>query len=142
MVSQVVSKFGGTSMGDADCMRRSAQVAARQNSRLIVVSATSGTTNDLILLGKTAQSGQWPESEALLRKIRSRHEEIARELDLRPEQAERLSGLLAETESIARGIFLLKDCSRKALDALMSLGERLSSILFTKAMEEALRGQG
>ncbi|MBX3039985.1 MAG: lysine-sensitive aspartokinase 3 [Bdellovibrionaceae bacterium] len=141
MVSQVVSKFGGTSMGDADCMRRSAEVAAQRNSRLVVVSATSGTTNDLILLGKTAQSGQWPESEALLQKIRSRHEGIGNDLGITSEQKARLAEVLEEAESIARGIFLLRDCSLKAMDTLMSLGERLSSILFSKAMSEALKNK-
>ncbi|MCK6598349.1 MAG: hypothetical protein L6Q37_08300 [Bdellovibrionaceae bacterium] len=45
MKKVIVSKFGGTSMGDAQCMLRSAAVSLQQNSTLVVVSATSGTTN-------------------------------------------------------------------------------------------------
>lgn len=139
---QIISKFGGTSMGDAACMRRSASIAVHRGSRLIVVSATSGTTNDLISLGKTAQSGAWAESEALLSKIRHRHESIAADLHLPAELLQQLRDLLSEAESMARGIYLLRDCSLKAMDTLMSLGERLSSILFVEALRQALEKAG
>ncbi|MBX2988755.1 MAG: lysine-sensitive aspartokinase 3 [Bdellovibrionaceae bacterium] len=136
--SRLVSKFGGTSMGDAACMRRSALVAARRGSRLVVVSATSGTTNDLITLGQKAQSGHWEESENLLRRIRDRHLGLGDDLGVPPDDRRRLAELLDEMDSIARGVYLLRDCSTKALDTLMSLGERLSSVLFVTAMNEAL----
>ena len=62
MAKLIVSKFGGTSMGDAGCMLRSSEVAFRQGASLVVVSATSGTTNDLIALGKAAEGQTWPEA--------------------------------------------------------------------------------
>ena len=68
-MSVVVSKFGGTSMGDAACMLRSAEVCFKRNSNLIVVSATSGTTNDLIKLGEVSEKGLLTELEGLLKKI-------------------------------------------------------------------------
>ena len=46
-----VMKFGGTSVGDAACMARTAQIiaaAARKNSCIVVVSAMSGVTNRLV----------------------------------------------------------------------------------------------
>lgn len=142
MAGLVVSKFGGTSMGDADCMRRSAQVAARKNSAVVVVSATSGTTNDLIRLGRTAEAANWDEAEGLLKSIRARHTKLAEELSLDTEGTENLEGLLTEMDSMARGIYLLRDCSLKAMDTLMSLGERMSSILFTAAFREAVGSSG
>lgn len=142
MSVSVVSKFGGTSMNDAACMRRSAAVAARQKSCLVVVSATSGTTNDLIALGQIAQKGDWTGAEGLIRKIRERHLGIGRDLGIADADRARLDVLLDEMESIAKGVSLLRDCSLKAMDTLMSLGERLSSVLFVKAMEEALAESG
>lgn len=137
MPSSVVSKFGGTSMGDAVCMRRSAQVATRQGACMVVVSATSGTTNDLIALGQAAQAGQAEQVKLLTEKIRTKHEKIAS--DLRADKAtwDAMQGLLHEMESISQGAFLLRDCSARAMDTLMSLGERLSSVLFVKAMQES-----
>ena len=113
--SFVVSKFGGTSMGDADCMKRSAEVALKQHSMLIVVSATSGTTNDLIDLAKTAESNSWDAAHLILTKIKIKHLKIARELEMNPEKMAPLDLLFEELESMSRGIHLLKDCSLKAL---------------------------
>lgn len=137
MAGLVVSKFGGTSMGDAACMRRSAQVAVQKNAAVVVVSATSGTTNDLIRLGRGAEAGNWAEAEGLLKHLRSRHTSLAAELKVDREGLNALEGLLTEMDSMARGIYLLRDCSLKAMDTLMSLGERMSSILFTTALREA-----
>lgn len=138
MAKIVVSKFGGTSMGDATCMRRSAQVAARRNASVVIVSATSGTTNDLIGLGRSAEGGRWDEAEKILTHIRSRHLALADELKPPSTELESLTSLLVEMDSMARGIYLLRDCSLKAMDTLMSLGERMSSLLFTSAMREAI----
>lgn len=130
----IVSKFGGTSMGDADCMKRSAELALTQNSKLVVVSATSGTTNDLIELAKTAEKSTWENAQLILTKIKVKHLKIARDLEMSPEKIDNLNQLFEELESMSRGVHLLKDCSLKALDSIQSIGERLSSLLFVEAM--------
>lgn len=142
MAKLIVSKFGGTSMGDAECMLRSAEVSYRQGSSLIAVSATSGTTNDLIALGKTAESKNWEEAEKILTKIREKHMKIANDLSLAGGSSRKLETLFEEMNSLAKGIHLLRDCSVKAMDTLMSLGERMSSVLFTEAMSQVLQKHG
>lgn len=132
----VVSKFGGTSMGDASCMLRSADVSLQRKSNIVVVSATSGTTNDLIKLGEVAEQGKLAETESLVKKIQEKHHAIAKELKANDSAVQELNKLLAEMDSIARGIYLLRDCSLKAKDVLMSLGERMSSVLFTVALQK------
>lgn len=131
----IVSKFGGTSMGDAACMNRSADVSFQRKAKIIVVSATSGTTNDLIALAREAELGTWENSAGLIKKISDKHHKIADDLKLTPTRREQLSLMLSELESMSRGIHLLKDCSLKAMDSMLSFGERLSSLLFTQAME-------
>ena len=135
----VVSKFGGTSMGDADCMKRSARVAFKQKAKIVVVSATSGTTNDLIELAKLSEKSTWENAQVILTKIKVRHLKLGRDLDLGQEKVELLNNLFEELESMCRGIHLLKDCSLKALDSIQSIGERLSSILFNEAMNIVLK---
>lgn len=142
MKTIVVSKFGGTSMGDAQCMKRSAQVSLSQNANLVVVSATSGTTNLLIALGNKALNHEWPQLDTLIEDIRKRHLAIAQDLKLEDGGHTQLSKLFLELESIIKGIFYLKDLSLKALDALQSLGERMSSVLFTQAMKNELGASG
>lgn len=134
MEKVIVSKFGGTSMGDAECMLRSAQVSYQQKSSIVVVSATSGTTNLLIELAKTAQNKTWNDCQIIIEKIKSRHREIAKNLNSQVKTIDQLESLLNEMETLSRGINYLRDCSTKAMDTMMSLGERLSSTLFIEAM--------
>lgn len=137
----IVSKFGGTSMGDADCMKRSAMLAFKQNSKLVVVSATSGTTNDLIELAQTSEKNTWENAQLILAKIKLRHYKIAQDLEMSPEKTNNLNQLFEELESMSRGVHLLKDCSLKALDSIQSIGERLSSHLFCEAMNFVLKSK-
>lgn len=133
----IVSKFGGTSMADATCMARSADLAKRQKSKLVVVSATSGTTNKLIELGHMAEAQSWEKCQQALEIISQRHLQIAKDLQLTQTSLQGLLEMLAELKSLVYGIHLLKDCSPKAMDALMSFGERLSSELFVTALEKS-----
>ena len=56
--SLIVCKFGGTSMGDISSMDRSATISLERNSSMVVVSATSGTTDKLIHIAKLASAGR------------------------------------------------------------------------------------
>ncbi len=131
----IVSKFGGTSMGDAVCMLRSAELSIKQNSYLVCVSATSGTTNQLIELAQLAETSQWENCTVKIKQLQERHESIAKELGFSVTDTEFVK-LFDELNSILRGMFLLKECSLKAHDLLLSLGERLSSLLFVQAMKK------
>ena len=135
----IISKFGGTSMGDNLCMQRSAGVVLDQNSNIVVVSATTGTTNDLIDLARTAERNTWENAHLILTKIKVRHLKMAREFDMPADRLDKIHNLCEELESMSRGIHLLKDCSLKALDSIQSIGERLSSILFTEALNIELK---
>ena len=46
-----VAKFGGSSMADAEAIRRSAQVSFDHKANIVVVSATYGTTNPSLKTG-------------------------------------------------------------------------------------------
>ncbi len=132
----IISKFGGTSMGDAACMIRSAEVSFNRNSNVVVVSATSGTKNDLLKLGELSQKGLLIESEALRFQIQERHMKIADDLGADQKAVHQMKTLLSEMDSIAQGIYLLRDCSAQAKDVLVSFGERMSSVLFTSALQK------
>lgn len=133
---KIVSKFGGTSMGDASCMLRSAQICLIRKSCLVVVSATSGTTNLLLELGQKAEVGDWLEVERILKLVTDKHLKIAQDLKISQPPLAALKVMLEEMASMAKGIFLLKDGSIKAMDTLVSLGERMSSILFAEALRQ------
>lgn len=136
MSQTIVAKFGGSSMADATAMLRSAKVAIDNKASLIVVSATYGTTNQLILLSELAQSASWQECESLIEDINNKHFQIAQDLKVSGEVLDSIKTLLKEVKTISRGINLLKECSPKAFDRLQSFGERLSSTLFVKAVQD------
>ena len=140
----LVMKFGGTSVKDAAAIRRlAAHVAARRERRpVVVVSALSGVTDELVALARDACAGVTqaelaPRVDALL----ARHSaEGARLLDgeLRERLARTLeaarSGLVAVLEMMAA-----HPGTRRPLgDEVLSWGERLSSVL----VAEALRAEG
>jgi aspartate kinase len=132
----IVSKFGGTSMGDAKAMRRSASICHKQKSTIVVVSATSGTTNQLISLSRSAEKGNWIESERTLNLIIQKHTQLAQDLEVKVETKRALDEMLIELETLARGIHMMRECSPRAFDRMQSFGERLSSLLFTEALAQ------
>jgi aspartate kinase len=137
--SIIVAKFGGSSMADATAMKRSAGVAKKHFANIVTVSATYGTTNKLIRLSELAQSSDWNSCEEIVEEIKEKHLSIAKDLGI--ENLEEINTLLKEVETLSRGIFLLRDCSLKAFDAIQSLGERMSSLLFTKALELSFQNE-
>src|SRR5262249_16995623 len=71
-----VMKFGGSSVGDATCIARAAQIVstAAQGMRIVVVvSAMSGVTNRLIDAAKRASEGDAVAGSALVESLRQQH---------------------------------------------------------------------
>src|ERR1700675_3107387 len=97
-----VMKFGGTSVGDATCIARTAQIvanAARENPCVVVVSAMSGVTNRLIEAARKAATGDSSEGAHLTNVLRSQHaaalETLIRGLEARQRVMHKLDGVLA-----------------------------------------------
>ena len=120
----IVQKFGGTSVGGADPIRRLGRIVAASLSRepLVVVSAVGGVTNRLFHAGELAcAGGEWkPELEALA----AQHRALLAELALEPQLLERL---LAELSDLVRGIALIRELTPRTQDHLASFGERLAA---------------
>jgi bifunctional aspartokinase / homoserine dehydrogenase 1 len=136
-------KFGGTSVGDASCIARSAQIiaqGAKDHGCLAVVSAMSGVTNRLIEAAKNAQAGNPKGAASLIDALREQHETalvalIKREED-RAALRRKLDETLAEGRRLCEGTALLRELTPRALDAISSLGERLSAPLVAAALRE------
>jgi aspartate kinase len=101
-----VMKFGGTSIGDAACIARAAQIiaeAARAGKCVAVVSAMSGVTNRLIEAAKTAQSGNAKAAIAILDELATKHENTLETAVKNPAErasvAEKMKQVLAEGPS-------------------------------------------
>jgi bifunctional aspartokinase / homoserine dehydrogenase 1 len=138
-----VMKFGGTSVGDASCIARTAKIiarAAKENPCVVVVSAMSGVTNRLIEAAKTAQAGNAAEAEAIIDALRQQHETAL--LSLLPDEQkraclrQRMEQVLAEGRRLCEGTALLRELTPRTLDVISSLGERLSAPLVAATVHE------
>ena len=70
-------KFGGTSVGDASCIARVAQIvkdASADGPVVAVVSAMSGVTNRLIEAATKSEGGDREPAETLLEALRKQHD--------------------------------------------------------------------
>ena len=131
----IVMKFGGSSVADAPCMREVAALAreALERAPLVVLSATAKTTDALFLAATTAQDGDLSRALALHGELILRHRGIARDLfpDGVPEALDTaILELSGELELLLRGVALLHELSPRSMDAIASIGERLSTRIF------------
>jgi len=138
-----VMKFGGTSVGDAACIARTARIiaqSAREGECVAVVSAMSGVTNRLIEAANKAQAGHAKEAAAAMDALREQHETALRSLTAseteRMAVAKKLEEVLVDGRRLCEGTALLRELSPRTLDAISSLGERLSAPLVSVAIRE------
>lgn len=137
----IVIKFGGTSVGDADRVASAIDIVAeRQHLHpVIVVSALAGVTNDLVAASEAACAQKPNDVAEIVRRVRARHEDVALRLvqqksDFFETFIKQLSKQIDEIDTILRGIALLGEITPRAKDKVVSIGEKLSSVLFTYTM--------
>jgi aspartokinase/homoserine dehydrogenase 1 len=127
-----VLKFGGTSVKDAGCFREVAAILrgeSRHGRVAVVLSTMKGCTDDLIQAARQARAGT-ASYQNLITVVLDRHRQAAREL--LPDAAacaaalEPLEVMGGELVEVLHGINLVRECSDRSLDLVMSFGERLT----------------
>jgi aspartate kinase len=135
-------KFGGTSVEDAEAIRRLIEIVrSRLPLRLVVVvSALAGATDQLLDAGQNASNGHLGAGLCSLRELYKRHERLADELggvelqvvldrDLRP--------VFQASESLLQEIAERGELTTDLQDHLLGFGECLSSQLVSAALRDA-----
>lgn len=125
----IVMKFGGTSVGSADQIRRVGKIVEswQPQGPMVVVSAVGGVTDRLLKLEELAVDvSRRQDSEDFLEEIVQTHRDIIQELELEPDL---LDEVFAEFRDLARGMSLIRECTLRTKDYLVSFGERMSSRL-------------
>lgn len=128
-----VLKFGGTSVGSVRSILNVKKIVEAQNEPVIVVvSALGGITDKLINTSKQAQQGDLSYLQSYNEMVERHHQmiqEIITDGGLRERLIENVDKLLNELKSIYQGVYLIRDLSLKTSNAIVSYGERLSSII-------------
>jgi aspartate kinase len=137
----IVIKFGGTSVGDADRVAGAIEIVAerREQQPVVVVSALAGVTNDLVAASEAACAQDQEKVREIISRVRARHEDVALRLvqqksDFLEAFIRQLDKQIDEIDTILRGIALLGEITLRARDKVMSIGEKLSSVLFAYTM--------
>ncbi len=139
----VIMKFGGTSVADAEAMTRVTSIVRDQMARhprsrppVVVVSAMSKVTDRLVETGRLAGEGQGEAAAALLGDLLARHIAVASSLV----EASALEALVAVlTEDFARLTADVRqwaadgDVTPRATDAMLATGELASSRMVAAA---------
>jgi len=129
-----VLKFGGSSLADGksiDAVTAIVADAAARGRIAVVLSAMKGVTDLLISAARKAEEGSEGSREALER-LRAQHLAAVRFLFSAPDQAAVITPLtimLNDLEEILHGVELVRECSARTMDLVMSFGEQLSCAL-------------
>src|SRR5437764_3710763 len=138
-----IMKFGGTSVGNAECIRRAAEIvagAAHTVRVVAVVSAMSGVTNRLIEAASRAATGDEASAAQLAEALRTQHltaiAALVKDDERRAQLGAEIERIIGEAASLCRGAALLRELTPRTLDAISSVGERLSARLLAATLRE------
>ena len=142
MKDTLVMKFGGTSVGSVTAIQQLIEITreakANWKNVAIIVSAMSGVTDKLLNGAKSAVEGDDSGAERTATELREKHLSALEKLAPNASyERETIETLLAEFVSLCHAIHVLGEASARALDAIASLGERMSALLVAASLNAA-----
>ena len=137
-----VAKFGGTSVGTPERVRRVVALASAVSPsvRRVVVSSAFGGVTDRLLEAVEAAVGRTGGHRTVLREVRERHAAALVALAPEPERealGRGLDALFTELGELLYGVYLLRECTPRFRDAIVSAGERAAVPLVAAAFRQA-----
>ena len=135
-----VLKFGGSSVGSAEAIHQMVVIVSariQKEKTIVVVSAMSGVTDQLIMLAQTAAQGN-EAYKTIIQNIEQKHLDAIRSLLPIQQQSATLSlvkQIINEIEDNCEGLFMLKELSMRMQDKIISYGEILSSKIISATFE-------
>lgn len=138
---RIVMKYGGSLMENAEQILNSAELVTQRAKKgdevVVVVSAMSNVTDELVTMGESAKIGDMEKVRTIMEGIEKKHLEAAERLCDESTISETRSStkqLLDMLNQCLTGIFLLRELTPRSKDLLLSFGERLSVSLMRGAL--------
>ena len=130
-----VLKFGGTSIGSAINMRQVMQIITDGESKVVVLSAMSGTTNALLDISEKIRGGHSGKASESIAVLEEKYDHVTEDLFARDETRKKCRVIVDKTFDLLRS-FLYKGFSDREEKIVVAQGELLSTQLFAFLMEE------
>lgn len=116
-----VLKFGGTSVGSPERMKKLLDIVDPSERQIVVLSAVSGTTNSLVEIGAAYLAGDKDKAAKLITTLKDKYEVFIKELFAKPEY-------------LAQG--------KEVIDYHFALLSNLANDLFTTIEDKIILAQG
>jgi len=135
-----VLKFGGSSVGSADAISKVLDIVSesiKKEPTIVVVSAMSGVTDQLLMLAHSASQGN-EAYKTIVQNIEQKHLDAVRTLLPIQQQSATLSlvkQMINELEANCEGLCMLKELTPRMQDKIVSYGELLSSKIIAAAFD-------
>ena len=142
-----VLKFGGTSVANADNIKRVLTIIAEKakNEKLVVVVSALSKVTDLLQLASQKAASNDESFKEIVAEIEKKHLDTLKELIPVSEQSSLLSHLkriINHLETLLDGCFLLGELSPRTADTILGFGELLSSYIIAEALKQNLKNSG
>lgn len=130
-----VLKFGGTSVGSPESIRNVREIVALQpGKKLLVLSAMSGVTNQLVAISELVKNGSYNEIDSIISELRQKHEsaidELLPEKEINTSAKLRISELLEQLRETAQNNY-----SERIYSEIVTYGESMLTYIFSRYLE-------
>ncbi|GAB2822164.1 aspartate kinase [Ferruginibacter profundus] len=131
-----IMKFGGTSVGKPERMHQVSQlITADDESKIVVLSALSGTTNSLVDISNAMATGNKSDAKQLIEKLENHYKDFVQQL-LKTEAGLEAAGKVLQEHFEFLYIILRISFSEALNKDILAQGELLSTKLFSIYLTE------
>ena len=130
-----VLKFGGTSVGSAEKMKEVARLIKNDETKIVVLSAMSGTTNALVQIAEQLYAKKNSRANQLINQLEKKYKQVVSELfqtsEILNEAASLIESHFNFIKSFTQDLFTIHEER-----AILSQGELISTALFQLYLQE------
>jgi len=132
-----VMKFGGTSVGSPQRMHAVANLlSTQQDTKLVVLSAVSGTTNKLVQIGQWLEQGQLDPAQQQVAAMQQEYQAFVQQLLAQGALQEQAQQLLEQRFGLINNLLQARPYTPLHHRELLSQGELLSTNLFILYLQQ------
>ncbi|MDA3863390.1 MAG: lysine-sensitive aspartokinase 3 [Deltaproteobacteria bacterium] len=127
-----VLKFGGTSIKNADLIRKVAQIISANDENCIVVFSACATITDLLSeIGSSFKKHNETEALKLFEQIFAFHLDLIEKLEIEQKHKNQIIAKLNRLKTLIPALAVLGDSTPRSLDIILGFGEDLSRMLIS-----------